>query len=273
MYKIFHEVSSVIVLNLEKETERKRHFTEQFKQRDIPFEIFNAVSSDDYEVKNFFRNNDVRSFPPCFRCKQNSCDCDNNFLTPKQVANFLSFKKIMEKIVENQISSAIILEDDIQFLNFAKKSFRHLHQFVKKNKLLEANYPFLFKIGSHTKVKKRYFFKLFILNKSTFIENNHEHMANPCFMINIEFAKYFLSQFQRIESTSDDFIHRTLIIDFKIKSYTIYPMPVTQLSYGIKNLKFNSTITPAYNEYEFNSTSKVSSKVEYENLLKNWLNN
>ena len=57
---------------------------------------------------------------------------ENNFLTPKQVANFLSFKKIMEEIVESKINNALIFEDDFKFKKFIKKSNKHLRKFISK---------------------------------------------------------------------------------------------------------------------------------------------
>lgn len=271
MYKIFHKVDKVFVINLEEEVDRKIHFVKQFTERNIPFEIVNAVTSEDEDVKTLYRAKAVKSYPPCFRCKENKCDHENNYLAPKQCANFLSFKKIMEKIVKNEIQTTIIFEDDFSFLGHSKKSFKHLYKFIKKNKLLEANYPFLFKIGTHTIVKKRYFYKFYLLNKSTFIEDNHEHMSNPCFMINIEFAKCFLLNFRSIETTSDDYIHRTLVKKHNVKSFSIYPFPVTQLSHGVSNIKFKSSINPTISEENFVSINKVSSKKQYDSLLEAWL--
>tara|TARA_Y100000389_G_scaffold24651_1_gene21339 strand:- start:5707 stop:6528 length:822 start_codon:yes stop_codon:yes gene_type:complete len=273
MYKIFHKVDKVFVINLEEEINRKKHFIKELDERNIPFERVNAVTCEDQEVKNLYRTNSVKSYPPCFRCKENECDHENNYLAPKQCANFLSFKKIMEKIVRNEIQTTIIFEDDLSFLSHSKKSFEHLNKFITKNKLLQANYPFLFKIGTHTIVKKRYFYKFYFLNKSTFIEDNHEHMSNPCFMINLEFAKHFLLNFRGIESTSDDFIHRTLVKEAGIKSFSIYPFPVTQLSHGVENIKFESSINPRKIGQNFVSKNKVSSKSEYDSLLKAWLKN
>lgn len=271
MYKIFHRVDKVFVINLEEEIDRKKHFVKELNERNIPFEIVNAVTSEDEDVKNLYRMKVVKSFPPCYRCKENKCNHENNYLAPKQCANFLSFKKIMEKIVKNEIQTTIIFEDDLSFFGYSKKSFKHLYKFITKNKLLNANFPLLFKIGTHTIVKKRYFYKFYFLNKSTFIEDNHEHMSNPCFMINLEFAKCFLSNFKGIETTSDDFIHRTLVKEHGVKSFSIYPFPVTQLSHGIENIKFKSSINPTKIEQNFVSKNKVSSKSEYDSLLKAWL--
>ena len=66
----------------------QKHFTKELYEINIPFERVNAVTCEDQEVKNLYRTNSVKSFPPCFRCKENQCDHENNYLAPKQCANF-----------------------------------------------------------------------------------------------------------------------------------------------------------------------------------------
>ena len=131
------------------------------------------------------------AYPPCFRCNQEKCNHDNNYLTPKQVGNFLSFKKIMEIVVNNDYSNVLIFEDDFKFAFSSKLSFNNLHKFIHQKKLLTTEYPLLIRIGSHTVVNKKYYLKLLLLRKSSFIENNLENMANPCFLINNNMQDYF----------------------------------------------------------------------------------
>ena len=82
------------------------------------------------------------------------CVHDNNFLTPKQVANFLSFQKIMSLVVDKKYKNVLVFEDDFYFKKFAKFSFRHLYKFLIKKNYFQKSEPFLFRIGSHTKVIK-----------------------------------------------------------------------------------------------------------------------
>ena len=73
----------------------------------------------------------------------------------------------------------------------------HFKDFWIKNKLAELNSPLLIRIGSHTRVNKKYYLKFLFFNKSTFLEDNVENMANPCFLINNLFAKHFLDNFKK----------------------------------------------------------------------------
>ena len=88
------------------------------------------------------------AYPPCFRCNQEKCNHDNNYLTPKQVGNFLSFKKIMEIVVNKDYSNVLIFEDDFKFAFSSKLSFNNLNKFIHQKKLLNAEYPLLIRIGS-----------------------------------------------------------------------------------------------------------------------------
>ena len=212
-------------------------------------------------------------FPPCFRCINEICNHENNYLAPKQVANFLSFNKVFKLIQKDKVRNAFIFEDDFKFKFFSNLSLKHLETYIEKNKLLQIHQPLLFRIGSHTRVNKKYYFKFFLLNKSTFLENSI-NMANPCLIVNAEFAKEFLNNFENIYTTSDNFIHRFLTKKSSVKDFSIYPFPIKQLSYGNKKNYFESSINPINNfSYEFVSKNKVNSAFEYKKLLNQWLEN
>lgn len=273
MYKIFNDVDKTFVINLVNDTYRKDHVIKEFNKKCDNYEFIKAISHDSNEVKNLYKTNRVMAFPPCFRCNQEKCSHSNNYLTPKQVGNFLSFKKIMEIIVNNDYSNVLIFEDDFKFAFRSKISFKNLYKFIYQKQLLTTNCPLLIRIGSHTVVNKKYYLKLLLLRKSTFIENNLENMANPCFLINNEYAKLFLKKFNLINTTSDNFIHRKIVEENNVINFSIYPFPVTQLSYGKKNNLFKSTITSNPINNDFSNLNKVASEDEYKNLKSNWLQN
>lgn len=273
MYKIFNDVDKTFVINLVNDSYRKNHVIREFNKKCDKFEFIEAISHDSNEVKSLYKTNKVMAFPPCFRCNQEKCNHVNNYLTPKQVGNFLSFKKIMEIIVNNNYSNVLIFEDDFKFTFNSKTSFNNLYKFIYQKQLLKAEFPLLIRIGSHTVVNKKYYLKLLLLKKSTFIENNIENMANPCFLINNKYARLFLEKFNFIDTTSDNFIHRKIVEENNVLNFSIYPFPVTQLSYGKKNNLFKSSITSSPVSNDFSSLNKVASGNEYKNLKSNWLQN
>ncbi len=272
MFKIFEEVDKTLIINLDKDQYRKSHVQQEFKDKSQNYEFIKAVSDNDDTVKKIYLQNKVFSYPPCFRCKEDPCSHENNYLTPKQVANFLSFYKIMQITLERKYQNVIIIEDDFKFTKHSKISFNNLQKFIVKNNLLDSNLPLLFRIGSHTVVNKKYYLKLFIFRKNTFIYDNFENMANPCFLVNAKFAELFLSSFDSIDTTSDDYIHRRLANKSGVLNFSIYPFPVSQLSYGRKNNKFESSITPSSKKKNFSDLNKVSNINEYKQYKDEWLN-
>lgn len=274
MYKFFNKIDKSYVINLKNDLKRKQHVLNQFEKYKITnFEIIDAISYKDEVVKKTFINNNVLSFPPCFRCGLEKCTHENNFITPKQVANFLSMKKIMEIIIKENLKNVLIFEDDFKFKNFVKKSIKHLDNFCNKYDLLETQDPLLLRIGSHTRVNKKYYLKMILLNKSTFIKRNIENMANPCFLINKPFANHFLENFSFISTTSDNFIHRELCKNDLVENYSVYPFPIAQLSYGNKVNKFKSTISENINSNNnrFDETQRVNSVSDYIELKNKWI--
>ena len=120
MNQFFEDIDKLFVINLEHDLNRKKHVTEQFSNLKLSnFEFIDAVTHKDQIVKNEYFEN-VVSFPPCFRCGLDKCTHENNFITPKQVANFLSMKKIMQIIVTKNYKNVLIFEDDFIFKTFLK---------------------------------------------------------------------------------------------------------------------------------------------------------
>ena len=165
----------------------------------------------------------------------------------------------------------MIFEDDFKFKIFHKKSFLHLEKFIKVNKLLDSKTASCKNRVPHCS-REKYYLKFFLLNKTSFIKDNI-NMANPCFLINYKFAKLFLENFNRIETTSDNFIHRILVRKFDTVNYSMYPFPIKQLSYGNKNNYFKSTINPEKDSnFQFDNINKVTSRKDYNLLLSKWIN-
>lgn len=271
-FQIFNKVDKTFVINLKKDTHRKEHVIKSFNSKNIDFEFIDAVDHNNTDVKNTYINHLVHEYPPCFRCKENRCNHENNFITPKQVANFLSFKKIMKKISSEKIANAFIFEDDFYFKFFAGTSFKQINSFIENKQLLERRSPFLLRIGSHTQVNKKYYLKLLLFNKISIVENKTKDMANPCFLINLEFANLFLEHFPNIDMTSDAYIHSVLPKKTGVENFSVYPYCIGQYSYGSKKNKFPSSITSNQKETEnFSNINSISKDQNYEQLKQIWI--
>ena len=106
----------IYVINLKDSVDRKNHIINEFhKNNIINYEFFEAVHFDDSTVSNLLNSNKVMSFPPCFRCLKNRCGCENNFLTKYQIANWCSYIKLFNEILNSEHNLVLICEDDIVF--------------------------------------------------------------------------------------------------------------------------------------------------------------
>ena len=267
-------LNKVFVINLEKDINRYNHSILELSKLNIGnYSIIKGVNYDDDSVKKLYRKNLVKGFDTCFRCddinyKLKICTHENNILTPPQVANFLSFKKVME-LSTSQKKLYMVLEDDFYLTKNYIKAFKNIKNFCIKNDLLENSQPVLIRLGSHTIAEKRFEFKFKILNKSSFIKNRY-NMANPAFLYNSKFAKLFLDQFSKIETTSDNFIHKYLCINNNVLNFSVLPFPISQYTHRSKIKKFTSNIDKDGDNIFF--INKANNQNEYEQILNNWKN-
>lgn len=270
--KLLKSVKKAYIINVKDSIYRYNHTVyELSKLSNLNFNIVKAFTPSSKEVINFYKDNLVKSFPVCFRCHKVVCDHQNNILIPRQVANFLSFKKVFELILENEFdndSLFLILEDDFVLQPTFTKSIKHLNKFIERNNLDQKFEPVLIRVGSHTKSIKRINFKFKYLNLSTFTKDNY-NMANPGFIINKYFCKLFLNEFKEIFTTSDDFIHKYLCKNFNVLNYSIEPFFISQLSYGSAINKFSSDINIV--SKQFKDKERAQNKEEYIKLKLEWI--
>lgn len=266
-------LEQTFVINLEKDINRYNHSISELSKLGITdYTVLKAIKYDDESVKQLYRKNFVKGFDSCFRCddinyKYESCTHENNILTPPQVANFLSFKKVMEKSIHAK-KLMLVLEDDFYLTNNYLKAFRNIINFCFKKKLLHYSEPLLIRVGSHTEAQKKYKIKFKILKKNSFIQDKY-NMANPAFIYNSAFAKLFLKEFKKIETTSDNFIHKYLCLEHNILNYSVYPFPASQHTHRSQTNVFKSNIDSSEESIFFKNN--VKSKQEYESILNSWI--
>ena len=264
-------IEKTFIINLQESIYRYNSSLFELSKYNITnFEFIKAFDPKSKKLKELYKNKRVMGFPPCFRCKKEKCNHENNILIPRQIANFLSFKLVMEKISSTYSNGLfLILEDDFYFKNFSKHGLNTLAKFSVKNNLGNINRPVLLRIGSHTLSRRTINWKMKYLHKTTVTKNNF-NMANPGFIVNNAFAKLFLDNFNKIETTSDDFIHKQLCKEYDVLNFSFEPFIIGQYSYGSENNYFISDI--GYTKKDKNNKQRVSSETEYKQLLNLWIN-
>ncbi len=267
-------INCIYIINLEEDLGRYNHCLYELAKIQSKKNYFvRAVNFNDTLVKEFYKKDKVKNFDSCFRCDdinyvKNYCEHDNNIITPMQVGNFLSFKKVMKTKLQSQ-GLGLVLEDDFYLKEGYKKAFNNISRFIFKHNLANLNEPLLIRIGSHTQVQKRYniLFNLFGTNK--FIKNSY-NMANPGFIFNNKFAELFLDKFVKVNTTSDNFIHKILCKENGVVNYSVVPFPISQYTHKSDKEKFISSIDRVSENIAFKNY--VNNKEEYEELLNIWTN-
>lgn len=257
-------IEKIYIINLESSILRKKHMIKEINENNIiNYEFINGIDKNSDEVLNLKKNGFVKTYPPCFRCNQNYCNCDNNILIKSQIGNWCSFIKIMKLIIKNNFKKLImIFEDDIKFI---KNGYKNLYKIINKNVLDKYNInfdnPILIRIGSE------YSDKYHNSNNSPRL-SNIILMSNPAFIINKKFAESFLNNLNQIYTTSDLYIHKDLInIDKTIQHFTLLPLPIFELSCG-KFKSIPSEIHPkGCNKNDINRQKKHIKRIEYNEYL------
>lgn len=256
------------VINVKDSIYRYNHVVNEFAKYDITnFIVEDAVTRLDKEVKDKYEKGGVVFYPPCFRCGYKICNHENNTITPSQVANFLSFRNIMKKVTNKNNGLYAVFEDDFFFKKNTKRSFTKINKMIVKKQLKTTNLPVIIRIGSHSLPTRKEKFLNQYFGYSSVTENEY-NMANPCFIFNKQFADLFMRKFNKIETTSDSFIHKVLCENDKVLNYSIKPFPIGQHSHGQKSNLFDSQIVEGNNANE--RITKVQSKIEYLDLLNEW---
>lgn len=231
----------IYVINLKRCLDRKKHTIQEFSRIGInDYEFIEAIDKDDPQVSELLESGRVSQFPPCFRCEKNRCDCINNILTPQHIGNWCSFIKVWQDMLDKNYNFCLICEDDLKFTyHFNECITRLFKQEAYANHQIDINKPLLIRLSkafeTQTHSKKLWEKHRFTKNKT---------MSNPCFAINKAMAKILLENIQKINHTSDVYIHKLIIEKYpEIQHFTAWPIPVYELSFQGK-MKFYSEIRP-----------------------------
>ncbi len=229
----------IYVLNLKKSEDRRIHIKNEFQKVSIiDYEFFEAITPEGNEVPNIKKSGLVKLFPPCFRCNQIRCNCENNYLTDFQLANWCSFIKIFNDIVQKKYKFVLICEDDIVFTpNSLNTIFTLLSKKSKNFYKIDMNKPLLIGMGGAYHQNKHF------SNEIPHFRN-YLCMSNPCFAINYQMAEILINNII-IQHTSDHYIHLEIPKKYpNIQHFIMHPWPVYELSFVPSVMKFESLVRP-----------------------------
>lgn len=221
-------ISKYIILNIESHTDRKKHIIDQFKRHSINnYMFFKATTPSSKNFHKIYNFDNLVKYPPCIRpmCnifkKNDICECPTNILIKNQIANFTSFIKIMEYIVDQQLENFIAVgEDDIVLHDQFNEIVKNIFTQIQSNKELNMEKPIIIGLCASGSLIKTFY------NIEKYKITNIPKMSNPFFIINSAFAKSFLKNFTYFYTTSDRFIHNELpTLDSSIQNFYLnYPI-------------------------------------------------
>jgi FkbM family methyltransferase len=263
-------VRQTFVVSLAEDENRRSHIRKHFDEIGIKnYSFVEATPSTADSVKNLYVAGTVATYPSCFRCHQNSCDCGNNIIIPHQVANWLSFVETWRKVASCD-GWSLICEDDVLFYEDA---IPKLNQFMSEHVAILPQSPVLLRLANSG------------LDSSVSLEglealslSQRTVMSNVAHIMNKEMALHLLDKFDRIETTSDIWVHKLIAEDTGVVDLTVEPLIATDLSYNKEFARFTSRIHPkgidaADIDRANRHIKRVTSDKDYFTLLESWLGN
>jgi FkbM family methyltransferase len=261
-------VQQTFVVSLLEDKERREHIRKHFDEIGIHnFSFVDAISYSSDSVRKTYIEGGVATFPACFRCHQHACDCGNNILIPHQVANWLSFVEIWKKVAKCD-GWSLICEDDVLFYEGAIPLL---------NDFLTEHFPILSSKPSIIRLAHSGLDASVTLNDTLSLSlSNRIVMSNVAHIMNREMALHLLAKFDRIETTSDIWVHKVIAEDTNVADLTVEPLIATDLSFNKEFARFQSRIHPkgidaADRERVDNHIKKIHSETDYILLLGSWL--
>ncbi len=218
----------VFCLSLPSSNDRRRFMQKQFRTVGIErYEFFDATGGDDPVVADLYESGKVARYPPCFRCGELTCGSDdcNNVLIPAQVATFVSFMNLWRHILDAQIETTLIVEDDMVFVDYAPR----IAEVILQRRLLDQvgirrEEPVLLRLGwaagSDHRATGRIEFK-----------PDHIKMSNPCHALNRAMAAKLLDAFKTVDTTVDIFTHKR--VGPTVANFTLFPPLASELSWSL----------------------------------------
>jgi hypothetical protein len=208
----------VICLSMPQSTDRRAHIKKHFGSLGIEeYEFFDAVGPDHPEVAALYEGGRVHKYPPCFRCGQLACDDDdcNNVLIPEQVATCVSFLRLWRHILEAKIGTAMIVEDDVVFADYARKVVaRALDLGLLDRTGIRGQAPTLVRMGWPACEEHQF-------TGEVTLHPGQDRDSNHCFAVNRAMCQKLLDEFQIVNTTADIYTHR--IVGPMVRNFTLQP--------------------------------------------------
>jgi hypothetical protein len=228
----FSLFDQIYVINLLRCTDRREHIIKEFESVDIENYIFiPATDADSIIVHNILQNRGKQTL-------SNASIRNWSYLNKYQIANWCSYIRVWEDIIENNYELCLICEDDIKFTDYYKPVVEKVFNMdFLLEKGIDPLYPLVIGVGSGYQPLVHCASDNIDLITKNPIGNRD---CNPCHIINGSMAKELLRNATHINRATDPYIHKQ--IGGLYQRYWVTPQPVYELSWNPLVRKFPSTI-------------------------------
>jgi len=230
--RFFRQFDRVFCISLPGSIDRRNYITDYFKKIGVSdYEFFDATDKSEEIVSDYYSKGLVATWPPCFRCGKLTCgrdDC-NNILIPPQVTTFITYLRLWKYIVNSDIGTALIVEDDVRFTDYAPHAVEAM---VKGDVLAQAGFV------AENPVLLRFGWALSGEHKATgniALQSGVVRMSNPCHAITRSLARRLLDNFSRVDHTVDVYQHQQ--VGSEVANYTVFPPLAFELSCSVGALE------------------------------------
>lgn len=219
-------IRKVLCIGLRERTDRRTHAATELSRAGINAPIWiDGFGPDAAEVQGAYDAGRVFRYPPCFRCGQDQCSCENKRLIAPQVGTWLSHAKAWRQV--DPAGLTLICEDDIKFTARFHEGLNWLGSQQDLRRALEARGPVLVRLGRALTDDHRGAQPFRLIRKTT--------MSNPCYALNAAMAQLLLESSEPITTTVDIFTHR--IMAEYADHFTLEPPIAYELSWSTGELR------------------------------------
>ena len=217
----------VFCLSMPQSQDRRAHIKKHLGALGIEgYEFFDAVGPDHPDVLALYENRRVLSYPPCFRCGELTCDLDdcNNVLIPEQVATCVSFLRLWRHILDRKIQTAMVVEDDVVFADYARKvAAIAMDRGLLDQTGIRGQAPTLLRMGWPAGDEHHF-------TGEVSLQSDQDRDSNHCFAVNAAMCRKLLDEFRGVDTTADIYTHR--IVGPMVRNFNLQPPLATDLSYS-----------------------------------------
>ncbi|MEH6585797.1 MAG: glycosyltransferase family 25 protein [Halioglobus sp.] len=219
-------IQNTICIGLAERTDRREHAKAEFDRVGIDEFIWvDAFGTNSDKVRDAYESGVVAGCPPCFRCGQNKCECENKRLIETQVGAWLSHFEAWSHVAQRGLS--LICEDDIQFTERATEGFDWLNQQPDLLRAVELQQPTLLRLGKALTQDH--------ISNEDFQLTTDITMSNPCYALNSAMAQLLLESGRTVTTTVDIYTHR--LMNMPCSHHTLFPPIAYEHSWSTGQLR------------------------------------